>query len=69
MTSNAKGRPLAIQDRERLRYIVESEGERVALTRVRISRSALHRALAGLSVSEGTHAIVERDLALAAPAN
>jgi hypothetical protein len=60
--TTAKGKPLADTEREQLRAIVERDGERGALLRVRISRSALHRALAGLPVSEGTHAIVQRDL-------
>lgn len=59
-TANTK--PLNEGDREQLRTIVERDGERAALLRIRISRSALHRALAGLPVSEGTHAIVQRDL-------
>ncbi|MGO8995544.1 MAG: hypothetical protein ACLQVI_19725 [Polyangiaceae bacterium] len=54
--------PLSDSIRNQLRALVERVGERVTLSRIRISRSALHRGLADLPVSEGTRAIIERDL-------
>jgi hypothetical protein len=62
MQPSARTKPLDENLREQLRELLQNLGERTTLTRVRLSRSALHRALAGLAVSEGTHAIVQRDL-------
>ncbi len=62
MKQTAKGKPLSENECQQLWALVDREGEAAVLARVRVSRSALYRALAGLPVSEGTRAIVERDL-------
>ncbi len=58
---NTSSRPIGEADRERLRALVQSLGERSLLERAQFSRATLYRSLAGLPLYAGTHALL-RDL-------
>jgi hypothetical protein len=58
----SKGKPIAQVDRDRLRALLDAKGERAVLQALPVSRIALYRALAGLPVYPGTHALVRHHL-------
>jgi hypothetical protein len=58
--SKVKGRPLAASDRARLERYVQTHGEVAARGATGMSGGTLARALAGLTVYEGTHALCAR---------
>ena len=61
----AKGRPLRKESLSAARDLVRSVGENEAARILGVSRNALYRALAGMSVLAGTELLIERGLASA----
>jgi hypothetical protein len=62
-----KGAPLSDIDRARLKAYLDEYGERATLLHFGISRNALYRALAGMTVLNGTAALVHSGFAAEAP--
>lgn len=56
------GAPLPDPIRRRLAALVASDGERLTVARLGISRQSLARALAGLALYPGTHALIRQRL-------
>ncbi|WP_438040141.1 hypothetical protein [Sorangium sp. So ce128] len=63
MSQGAKDIGLSAEERRTLHALIEEFGERAVLTELNVSRQALGRALAGLSVRRGTIALVRAGLA------
>ncbi len=54
--------PLPVPLRHRVATIVARDGERAALARLKIGRQTIARAIAGLPISTGTHALLRQQL-------
>jgi hypothetical protein len=54
--------PIPAALRDRIRALITSDGERLARARLGIPRHTLARALAGLTVRAGTHALIRQRL-------
>ncbi len=52
------GAPIPESFRQTIRELVERDGERLATAKLRLTRTSLARALAGLPVYAGTHALI-----------
>ncbi|WP_437763437.1 hypothetical protein WMF27_40985 [Sorangium sp. So ce281] len=63
MSQGAKDIGLSAEERRTLHALIEELGERAVLAELSVSRQALGRALAGLSVRRGTIALVRAGLA------
>ncbi|MBK8998072.1 MAG: hypothetical protein IPM35_20300 [Myxococcales bacterium] len=57
-TSDTPGMPIPAHHREWICRLLDAEHEHVVAARVGLSRLALVRAMAGLPVMRGTHAII-----------
>jgi hypothetical protein len=61
--SRVNSRPLSSAEREELGRAVSLLGERTAVERLGLGRQTLARALAGLGLYPGTHALIRERLA------
>jgi len=58
----SRGEPLPHAARAYVTKLFRELGEAETLERLKMSRSTLYRIMAGLTVYQGTHALVERDM-------